>query len=104
MCAWDGPAFRSTVARGLAKMAGAVVTWTLANHDVHRAVTRFGLIQPDTGPAPRPCACAGVGLEWLDVPGRPDVVAYQRGPVTVVVFGSEPFTPPSGWAGLPSMT
>ena len=231
MCPWDAPAFRSTVARGLAEMAGAVVTWTLANHDVHRAVTRFGLIQPDTGPGsadvvgltvrargevdvargerraraalllvlglpgsvylyqgeelglpevldlpdharqdpiwvrsggsehgrdgcrvplpwragapvfgfgPGPVAwlpqpdwfasyavedqwtrssstlnlhatalrlrrrlasdLGGAGLEWLDVPGRQDVLAYQRGPVTVVVvFGSEPFTPPAGW-------
>ena len=41
MCPWDAAAFRSSVANGLAQIdaAGAVVTWTPANHDVHRAVT-----------------------------------------------------------------
>ena len=40
----------------------------------------------------------GAALVWLDVPGRPDVLAYRRGPVTVVVvFGPDPFTPPADW-------
>ena len=51
MCPWDATAFQASVANGLAQIdaAGAVVTWTLANHDVHRAVTRFGLVRPDPG-------------------------------------------------------
>jgi alpha-glucosidase len=46
-CGWDGAAFRASVDRGLASTAstGATVTWTLANHDMHRAVTRFGLVR-----------------------------------------------------------
>ncbi len=75
---------RST--RGLAEIAatGATITWTLANHDVHRAVTRFGLIESagtggstdpfahgrpgpgrgrrtpraSAGPGPRCCSCS----------------------------------------------
>ncbi|GGM83544.1 glycoside hydrolase family 13 protein [Dactylosporangium sucinum] len=45
MCPWDAGAFQASVSRGLAEIAatGATVTWTLASHDVHRAVTRFGL-------------------------------------------------------------
>jgi len=42
---WDAAGFRSSVDEGLADIGatGAAVTWTLANHDVHRTVTRFGL-------------------------------------------------------------
>ncbi len=45
---WEGPAVRASIEAGLASIAaaGATITWTLANHDVHRAVTRFGLIRP----------------------------------------------------------
>src|SRR5262249_60235410 len=36
----------------------------------------------------------GAELSFVDVPGRPDIVAYRRGEVTnVTVFGPEPFTP-----------
>jgi alpha-glucosidase len=51
MCRWDAAAFRASVSRGLAEIAetGATVTWTLANHDVHRAVTRFGLVAAQAG-------------------------------------------------------
>ena len=32
------------------------------------------------------------------MPGRPDVLAYRRGPLTVVTaFGDEPFDPPAAW-------
>lgn len=49
LCRWDAGAFRDSVSRGLAEIAatGATVTWTLANHDVHRSVTRFGLVSAD---------------------------------------------------------
>jgi alpha-glucosidase len=41
---------------------------------------------------------ADAPLEWLDAAERPDVLAYRRGPLTVVViFGPEPFTPPADW-------
>jgi len=40
----------------------------------------------------------GAELEWLEAPGRPDVLAYRRGRLTVVVvFGSRQFTLPTGW-------
>lgn len=47
-CRWSAAAFGASVQRGLATIAatGAPVTWTLANHDVHRSVTRYGLVQP----------------------------------------------------------
>jgi alpha-glucosidase len=237
-CGFDGAAFRASVDRGLASTAGtrATVTWTLANHDMHRSVTRFGLVRtggsgdastdvfsdvlrgrgevdlalgerraraalllllglpgsvylyqgeelglpevldlPDEArqdpiwfrsgglehgrdgcrvPLPwhedgatfgfsaagsdRPAApwlpqpewfgryavdrqwteagsvlrlhadalrlrrqllpALGDGFDWLDVAGRPDVLAYRRGPVTVAtVFGDEPFDPPVAW-------
>jgi alpha-glucosidase len=41
---WLAPALRASVQRGLDHVGstGATITWTLANHDVHRAVTRYG--------------------------------------------------------------
>jgi alpha-glucosidase len=240
-CGWDASAFRASVDRGLTSTAttGATVTWTLANHDMHRAVTRFGLVRaggstdgsPDVfsdvlrgrgevdlalgerraraalllllglpgsvylyqgeelglpevldlpdearqdpiwfrsgglehgrdgcrvplpwredgatfgfsapvpaGPPvpwlPQPAWFAryavdrqwneaasvlwlhadalrlrrdllpvlGDDLVWLDAAGRPDVLAYRRGPLTVVtVFGEEPFDAPAAWGGL----
>ncbi len=40
-------------------------------------------------------------LEWVEVSGRDDVVAYRRGDVTVVTnFGSEPFPIPSEWGNV----
>ena len=52
MCPWDASAFRTSVARGLTEIGstGAAITWTMANHDVHRAVTRFGLVRHSDGP------------------------------------------------------
>jgi alpha-glucosidase len=40
---WLAPHLRASVQRGLDHVGstGATVTWTLANHDVHRAVTRY---------------------------------------------------------------
>jgi alpha-glucosidase len=57
-CPWDAAAFGDSVRRGLATIAatGASMTWTLANHDVHRAVTRYGLVRPDVGGSPDPFA------------------------------------------------
>jgi alpha-glucosidase len=48
-CGWAAPAFRASITRGLDQIAGAgaVITWTLANHDVHRAVSRYGLVERD---------------------------------------------------------
>jgi len=41
---WQAPALRRAIESGLKHIAevGAVVTWTLSNHDVHRHVTRYG--------------------------------------------------------------
>ncbi len=48
---WDAAEFRASIARGLEEVGstGAAVTWTLANHDVHRAVTRYGLLAAEEG-------------------------------------------------------
>jgi glycosidase len=48
-CPWDASAFQASITRGLDQIAatGATVTWTLANHDVHRAVSRYGLVERD---------------------------------------------------------
>jgi alpha-glucosidase len=41
---WQAPALREAIESGITHIAevGAVVTWTLSNHDVHRTVTRYG--------------------------------------------------------------
>jgi len=41
---WRASALREAIEAGLTHIAavGAAVTWTLSNHDVHRAVTRYG--------------------------------------------------------------
>jgi alpha-glucosidase len=46
---WDAVSVRSSIRRGLSEIGstGATITWTLANHDVHRSVTRYGITHPD---------------------------------------------------------
>ncbi|NUO55757.1 MAG: glycoside hydrolase family 13 protein [Hamadaea sp.] len=46
---WDASGFAASIDRGLAQIAGAgaTITWTLANHDVHRTVSRYGLVERD---------------------------------------------------------
>ena len=41
---WKAPDIRGAIERGIKHIAGAgaTVTWTLSNHDVHRTVTRYG--------------------------------------------------------------
>ncbi|GAA3225934.1 glycoside hydrolase family 13 protein [Actinocorallia longicatena] len=53
---WDPDRFRTSIERGLEQIAatGATITWTLANHDVHRTVSRYGLLRRDGGPDSRP--------------------------------------------------
>lgn len=48
----------------------ATVKWTLANHDVHRAVTRFGLV-PSIRPAPpiRSATSPGLAETWTSPAG-----------------------------------
>lgn len=42
-----------------------------------------------------------LGVDWVDVAGREDVLAFRRGSViVVVVFGDEPFTVPAAWGSL----
>jgi alpha-glucosidase len=52
---WEAEAFRGSAQRGLSALAGAAerahelgrfgaLAWTLNNHDVHRAVSRYGLV------------------------------------------------------------
>jgi alpha-glucosidase len=44
---WDASLFRVSIDRAFAEIGatGATITWTLANHDVHRAVTRYGIVE-----------------------------------------------------------
>jgi alpha-glucosidase len=46
---WDAQSFRDSIDATVASVppGGGVATWTLNNHDVHRAVSRYGLIQAD---------------------------------------------------------
>ncbi|HEY0697014.1 MAG TPA: glycoside hydrolase family 13 protein, partial [Micromonospora sp.] len=69
LCGWDPAAFRASVSRGLAEIAatGATVTWTLANHDVHRSVTRFGLVRPDASASADPVGNAARARGTVDV-------------------------------------
>ena len=51
---WDPAAFRASIGRAFAQIGatGATITWTLANHDVHRTVTRYGIENPEPVPDP----------------------------------------------------
>nr|WP_242497748.1 glycoside hydrolase family 13 protein [Microbacterium protaetiae] len=48
---WDAARMRAAIDRGLETGDGAPA-WTLANHDVHRAVTRYGQQQSFDAPSP----------------------------------------------------
>jgi alpha-glucosidase len=58
---WDAALFRASIDRAFAEIGatGATITWTLANHDVHRAVTRYGITAPVPYP---PSVHPGTGL------------------------------------------
>ncbi|SDD13609.1 glycoside hydrolase family 13 protein [Actinokineospora iranica] len=45
---WSAAGWRTSIERAFADIGstGATITWTLANHDVHRAVTRYGIVTP----------------------------------------------------------
>nr|BFE88525.1 glycoside hydrolase family 13 protein [Planobispora longispora] len=64
VCPWDASRFRASIERGLEQIVstGAVITWTLANHDVHRTVSRFGLVSRTGGPDTRPRGVVDVDL------------------------------------------
>lgn len=49
---WDAALFRASIDRAFDEIGstGAAITWTLANHDVHRAVTRYGIVTPQPYP------------------------------------------------------
>ncbi len=46
---WNAQQFRDSIDRALTGIGptGATITWTLANHDVHRTVTRYGIVRAD---------------------------------------------------------
>lgn len=48
---WDAGRMRAAIDTGL-RVAGKAPAWTLANHDVHRAVTRYGQEQSLDAPPP----------------------------------------------------
>ncbi|NUR89962.1 MAG: glycoside hydrolase family 13 protein [Nonomuraea sp.] len=58
---WDPARFRASIEKGLREF-GSTVTWTLSNHDVHRAVSRFGLVHRTSGPDTRPRGEVDVAL------------------------------------------
>jgi len=49
---WEARALRGAVERTAARTTatGAPAAWTLANHDVHRTVTRYGIVRPEPAP------------------------------------------------------
>ncbi|MGH3949491.1 MAG: glycoside hydrolase family 13 protein [Pseudonocardiaceae bacterium] len=49
---WNAESWRTSVDRAFTEIGstGATITWTLANHDVHRAVTRYGIVRADELP------------------------------------------------------
>ncbi|MDS0140368.1 MULTISPECIES: glycoside hydrolase family 13 protein [unclassified Amycolatopsis] len=49
---WEAGALRGAIERATARteVHGAPAAWTLANHDVHRAVTRYGIVRPEPAP------------------------------------------------------
>ena len=49
---WQATEWRESIDRAFAEIGstGATITWTLANHDVHRAVTRYGIVRADEVP------------------------------------------------------
>jgi alpha-glucosidase len=57
---WDATAFRASIDRAFTEIGatGAAITWTLANHDVHRAVTRYGIVTPHPYPPAVPAETA----------------------------------------------
>jgi alpha-glucosidase len=72
---WDAAAFRASIHRGLTEIGatGATITWTLANHDVHRSVTRYGIVAPEpVHPSIDP------GLAWVRPRGEVDVELGTR--------------------------
>ncbi|GAA2971615.1 glycoside hydrolase family 13 protein [Streptomyces enissocaesilis] len=50
---WDANGWRTSIDQAITAIGatGATITWTLANHDVHRTVTRYGITRPDDVPA-----------------------------------------------------
>lgn len=46
---WDAPGFRDSIQATLTSLTGAegVPTWVLNSHDVHRAVSRYGLVRAE---------------------------------------------------------
>jgi alpha-glucosidase len=46
---FDGPSFRASISESLAGIRDlpGVPTWTLNNHDVHRSVSRYGLVEAE---------------------------------------------------------
>ncbi len=49
---WAAQAWRTSIQAAFDEIGatGATITWTLANHDVHRAVTRYGILHAEDHP------------------------------------------------------
>ncbi|MEV6013796.1 glycoside hydrolase family 13 protein [Streptomyces sp. NPDC051976] len=75
MQTWDAALFRDSIDRAFAAIGstGATITWTLANHDVHRAVTRYGITERQPHPFPVTAEVA-----YMRPRGQVDVALGER--------------------------
>lgn len=64
---WSASHFRAAIEHGLAT-AGPSPAWTLSNHDVHRAVTRYGQQQMLSAPDPSDMIAAARRIGDVDIP------------------------------------
>ncbi len=65
---WDSSRMRSAIDAGMAASGDALPAWTLANHDVHRATTRYGQEQSLEAPSPTDMIAAARRLGPVDLP------------------------------------
>jgi len=79
---FDAAAFRASVDSGLSALApvGGSATWTLNNHDVHRSVSRYGLVEHDPVTATDPFA------QVMRPRGRVDVALGTRRATAALLF------------------
>ncbi len=79
---FEAGAFRRSVEVGHTALApvGSAATWTLNNHDVHRSVTRYGLVEPD------PVTTSDPFSQLLRRRGRVDVELGVRRATAAMLF------------------
>jgi hypothetical protein len=60
-----------------------VPTWTLTSHDVHRAVTRVGLVEPEPGASADPNAAA-TRMRGVSTSGQAPWRPNHEGPASLL--------------------